>query len=167
MHRAFLLLGSNQHSPLHQLQIARELLSKEDLLILKCSSQIETLPYGLSDQPNFWNQVLLIETNLDPFTLLDVSLSIEKKMGRIRKEKWGPRIIDLDWLFYDSLILNTNKLILPHYDAINRWFIIHLICEIEPNLVHPVLKKTIKTIYEEKNFSSDYWNNQSSKYNTS
>jgi len=166
MHKAFLLLGSNQHSPLRQLRIARDLLSKENLLILKYSSQLETLPYGLSNQPNFWNQALLIETTLDPFALLEISLSIEKKMGRIRKEKWGPRIIDLDWLFYDTLILNTNTLVLPHYDAANRWFVIHLICEIEPNLVHPVLQKTIKAIYREKNFSLDYWNNQSSKYNT-
>lgn len=108
----------------------------------------------------------MIETYLDPFSLLEISTGIESKMGRIRKEKWGPRVIDLDWLFYDTLVLSTDWLVIPHYDAANRWFVMHLMCEIEPNTVHPVLKKTVKMIYEEKNFIQDYWNNQAFKYNT-
>lgn len=164
-HRAFLLLGSNQQSPLLQLHLARNHLEKH-FRILKYSSILETIAYGNINQPNFWNQVLWIETEFDPFQLLSIINSIEKMMGRIRQERWEPRIIDIDLIFYDSLILDTETLVIPHYDAANRWFIIHLIKEIAPETIHPVLKKTIQALYQEKNFFSNYLYNQTNKYNT-
>lgn len=165
-HNAFLLLGSNQQSPLLQLQIAKEYLAQCPLKIKKISSQLETIPYGFPNQANFWNQILWIETNLDPFQLLYVTLSIEKRMGRVRKEKWGPRTIDLDWLFIDQLILQDKELILPHYDAENRWFVIHLMMELNPEMNFPTLNKTIQTIYENKKYYLSYCYNQEKKYNS-
>ena len=164
MHKAFLLLGSNEQHPLLQLQIARDKLAKEALIIHAFSSQLETIPYGKVCQSNFWNQVLMINTEMDPFELLKISLRIETAMGRVRKEKWGPRIIDLDWLFYDQLVLHTDKLILPHYDVENRWFAIHLLCEIAPNVMHPILHKTLRTIYLENHYAQAYRNNQIIKH---
>ncbi len=159
-HNAYLLLGSNQQSPLLQLQNAKDHLTRYPLRVKKISSQLETLPYGLTDQANFWNQILWIETELNPFQLLQITLSIEKTMGRIRQEKWGPRIIDLDWLFYDQLVLNHEQLVIPHYDAENRWFVIHLMMELNPELVFPTLFKTIRTLYEEKKYYKFYCYNQ-------
>jgi len=91
--------------------------------------------------------VILIETDLDPFDLLNLLLNIEKEMGRERKIRWGPRNIDLDIIFYDDLVINTDNLKIPHPDAHNRTFVMGPLSEIDPDFVHPVLNKKVKDIY--------------------
>nr|WP_262370095.1 2-amino-4-hydroxy-6-hydroxymethyldihydropteridine diphosphokinase [Dictyoglomus thermophilum] len=117
------------------------------LRIIKKSSIIETEPYGFKEQGKFLNGVILIETDLDPFDLLNLLLNIEKEMGRERKIRWGPRNIDLDIIFYDDLVINTDNLKIPHPDAHNRTFVMGPLSEIDPDFVHPVLNKKVKDIY--------------------
>jgi len=86
---------------------------------------------------------------LSPHDLLGTLLNTEKEMGRVRKEKWGPRLIDLDLLFYDNLILNSQGLILPHPEIPNRRFVLTPLCDIAEDLLHPTLKKTVKDLLYE------------------
>ena len=91
----------------------------------------------VEDQPNFINCVSQIETNLSPHKLLKKLNSIEEKLGRVRHEKWGPRTIDLDIIFYNDLIINESDLIIPHPRAHLRRFVLEPICEIAPEFIHP------------------------------
>ncbi|MBC8525795.1 MAG: 2-amino-4-hydroxy-6-hydroxymethyldihydropteridine diphosphokinase [Candidatus Cloacimonetes bacterium] len=113
------------------------------------SSIINTKPMGKIDQPDFLNCVIKIKTELNPEQLLSKLLQIEKEMGRIRKEKLGPRIIDLDILFFNDEIIKTKELIIPHSEILNRKFVLYLIKEIAPQLEHPIMQKTIAELYAE------------------
>lgn len=115
--------------------------------VLKVSQIIETPPYGKTDQPNFLNCVVEIDTDLTPNELIVTLLEIEEKMGRIRKEKWGPRIIDLDILFYGNLIIHNEQLTVPHYDFENRMFFVQPMYELDKDFVHPLSNKMIKDIF--------------------
>ena len=144
---AYLCLGSNLSHPRAQLNKARKLLAVEPgTKVLRASSVRKSQPYGKSDQPCFWNQVLEIQTSLSPQELLKWLLAMENAMGRVRREKWGPRIIDLDILFYEDLVLQTSELILPHPDLHNRRFALRLLNELAPDLIHPVFKKSVATL---------------------
>jgi 2-amino-4-hydroxy-6-hydroxymethyldihydropteridine diphosphokinase len=110
----FLLLGSNQGDSRGNLSRAREAIQTLIGPIVTTSSFYRTAAWGKTNQPDFYNQVIQIDTVLEPHTLLDRILNIEYRLGRIRKEKWGPRIIDIDILFYHDKINNTADLILPH-----------------------------------------------------
>ncbi|MCX7942258.1 MAG: 2-amino-4-hydroxy-6-hydroxymethyldihydropteridine diphosphokinase [Dictyoglomaceae bacterium] len=147
MHKAFIGIGTNLGDKIKNIDEALNRLKDKGLNIIKISSIIETEPYGYKNQDNFLNAVCLIETDLSPFELLDLLLEVEKEMGRVRTIKWGPRIIDLDIIFYDDLIINHEKLIIPHPDAHNRIFVMEPLLEIEPNFLHPILKKTVREIY--------------------
>ena len=125
-------------------------ISKNDYIkITSKSSFYQTSPIGDIKQECFVNSVVKINTSLDPESLLSYLLGIETQMGRVRKEKWGPRIIDLDLLFYDSLILNKEALTIPHPELQKRNFVLIPLCEIAANLNHPTLKKSIKTLLQE------------------
>jgi 2-amino-4-hydroxy-6-hydroxymethyldihydropteridine diphosphokinase len=149
MHKAFIALGSNLGDKRKNIEIAIEKLKEKGINILKVSSIIETEPYGYKDQDSFLNAVCLVETSLDPFSLLRVLLNIEEEMGRKRIFKWGPRNIDLDIIFYDDLVIESEELIIPHPDAHNRTFVMGPISEIEPDFVHPVLKRKVIDIYND------------------
>jgi 2-amino-4-hydroxy-6-hydroxymethyldihydropteridine diphosphokinase len=149
MHKAFIALGSNLGDKRKNIEIAIEKLKEKGIKILKVSSIIETEPYGYKDQDSFLNAVCLVETSLDPFSLLRVLLNIEEEMGRKRIFKWGPRNIDLDIIFYDDLVIESEELIIPHPDAHNRTFVMGPISEIEPDFVHPVLKRKVIDIYND------------------
>jgi len=110
------------------------------------SAIYETAAWGLSNQPSFYNQALSIQTNLEPKALMEQLLAIETNMGRIRSIKLGPRLIDLDILLIDQLILNTETLILPHPLMEQRRFALLPLAEIAPNLMHPILQKTIQEL---------------------
>lgn len=100
--------------------------------------------------PNFINGVAKIETDLSPSELLVLLQKIETSMGRIRTgKKWEPRIIDLDILFYDDLILETLNLKIPHPELHKRMFVLEPICDIAPEVIHPILKKSVSKIKEE------------------
>lgn len=145
--KAFLGLGSNLGNRKNTILLAMEKLQNHPQIdILKKSSIIETKPYGNKNQPNFLNCVIKIETQLNPEHLLKVCNNIENDLGRVRAEKWGPRTIDIDILFIDDMIINTKNLTVPHSEVHLRKFVLDSLVEIEPDFIHPILKKTLKEI---------------------
>jgi len=115
--------------------------------ILSRSKIIETKPVGKIDQPNFLNAVIKISTELKAKELLYELLAIEQKMGRERIEKWGPRSIDLDILFYGNKVIRENDLKVPHPELLNRRFNLRLMKEIAPDFIHPELNKSMEALY--------------------
>jgi len=145
-------LGSNLGNPKQNLLLAIKKLQNISAIIVKnYSSIIKTKPVGYLEQPDFYNCVLEIETNYSAHDLLNILQQIEEEMGRKREIRWGPRIIDLDILFYGNKIIHTKDLTVPHQEILNRKFILKSLNEIAPNLVHPLVNKTIHCLYE--NFS--------------
>lgn len=145
----FLLLGSNQDDPRLQLAKARAEIILSAGSIKGISSVYKTAPWGIANQPEFYNQVISIETLKGPVELIKTIQSIEKNMGRKREEKWGPRIIDIDILFYEDKIINTEDLIIPHPGIPVRRFTLEPLNELAPDFIHPILGKTIAHILSE------------------
>lgn len=139
----FLLLGSNLGDREGYLQKAIELIETELGVVTQKSSIYETEAWGKTDEPNYLNQVARINTTLSARQALEKVLQIEAKMGRIREEKWGSRIIDIDILFYGQDIINEPGLIVPHPELHNRKFTLEPLNEMASDLQHPVLKKSI------------------------
>lgn len=137
----YLGIGTNLGNRQENIQKAIEHLEKLGNVI-KVSTVIETPAYGKTDQPDFLNCVVEIDTDFPPTVLMKKLLEIERTIGRIRTEKWGPRIIDLDILFYGNLVLSIFdtevNLEIPHYDFENRQFFILPMCDIAPCFIHPV-----------------------------
>ena len=146
MNTAFLLTGSNLGNREDQLEKARKLISGQCGIISRVSSLYETAPWGKTDQPAFLNQALLLQTEFDAPRLLRELLNVENSMGRIRHEKYGPRIIDIDILFFNDEIIKLPHLTVPHPEIQNRKFALVPMNEIAPGLVHPILNKTIKNL---------------------
>jgi 2-amino-4-hydroxy-6-hydroxymethyldihydropteridine diphosphokinase len=147
--RIFLLLGTNLGDRDGNLGQARQKVIDEAGKITGFSSIYKTAAWGNVDQPDFYNQVIEIETRLDPHQLLEKLLEIEKNMGRVRGEKWGPRMIDLDILFFDQQVINAPFLIVPHPGIPNRKFTLVPLEELTPAFQHPVSGKTVRTLLEE------------------
>ena len=141
----YLSLGSNLGDKKKNLSFARKQIIKNKITILKKSPIYETEPVGSITQPNFYNQVIKIKTELLPDELLEILLLIENEMGRIRKEKWGPRVIDIDILLYNDLIINQKHLKIPHPEMYKRNFVLIPLNDIEKNLIHPVFNKPLKS----------------------
>lgn len=151
-------LGSNLGNRQEKLD-AGILLIKQEVGSVVCQSSVyetaawlgedkDKLPIELREQAPFLNIALQINTLLEPTEALLVCLGIEDKLGRIRKQKWGPRHIDIDLIFYDNVIINRPKLILPHPWMQYRRFVLAPLTEIIPNWVHPVLKQTVKELFD-------------------
>ncbi len=132
-------LGNRRENCLH----AIELLQKKGIIVTKRSSLYETEPWGLKDQPRFLNMALEIETGLEPAALLRILKGVERELGREKSLKWAPRIIDLDILLFDNIILNEDNLKIPHPLMHKRDFVLRPLCEIAPNITHPVLRMSI------------------------
>ena len=132
------------------LEKANVLLEKKAGRLLALSKVVETPAWGKTDQPDFLNQVVKLETSLSPQELLNLNLGIEKQLGRNRVEKWGPRSIDIDILFYDNEIIDEPGLQIPHPWMHERLFVLEPMCEIAPDFVHPVLNKTIAVLLEKR-----------------
>ena len=145
----FLLLGSNQGNPPGMLAEAADRIEKETGRIVARSDVYRSAAWGMRDQPDFYNQVLQTESPLDADDLLKKLMAIERAMGRVRAEKWGPRIIDIDILFYGEQVINTSSLTVPHPGIADRKFTLLPLSRIAPDLVHPVLKKTVATLLRE------------------
>lgn len=146
----FIGLGSNLGNRKENIITALQKIGKlPKTAIIKSSSIINTKPVGITNQPDFLNCIVQIKTILDPEKLLLELLKIEREMGRIRKQKWGPRIIDLDILFFNNEIINTQDLTVPHPEILNRKFVLTSMKEIAPQFVHPIEKKIIKELYAE------------------
>jgi 2-amino-4-hydroxy-6-hydroxymethyldihydropteridine diphosphokinase len=139
----YLLLGSNLGDRLQHLQFGQREISRLVGQIVTTSSVYKTAAWGEVQQPDFYNQVISINTLLKPVALLDLILAIEKEAGRIREEKWGPRTLDIDILFYDDQVVSSNRLTIPHPEIQNRKFTLLPLDEIAHGLIHPVLKKTV------------------------
>ncbi|OEK06216.1 2-amino-4-hydroxy-6-hydroxymethyldihydropteridine diphosphokinase [Roseivirga misakiensis] len=140
MNSIYLLLGSNLGDRLANLRRVCELLIVERIAIRKESSIYETAAWGVEDQPTFLNQVVEIETSRTPERLLALTQAIELEMGRKRVTKWGERLIDIDILYCEEVILNKPELIIPHPEIQNRRFTLVPMVEIAPDFEHPVLK---------------------------
>ena len=141
-HIIYLSLGSNLGDRLFNLRTAISLLPP-NIKPLAQSSIYETAPWGYTDQPNFLNLVIKANTALDPQSLLTFINDIEVSMGRQETFRFGPRLIDLDILFYDDLVLDLPELTIPHPRLTERAFVLVPLVEIAPDLLHPVLGKTI------------------------
>jgi 2-amino-4-hydroxy-6-hydroxymethyldihydropteridine diphosphokinase len=149
MNAVYLLIGGNTGDRPQYLQSAVEAIEKQCGKIKKKSSIYETAAWGNENQNSFLNLALEVSTELSPYELLDCILQIEENMGRIRKEKYGPRIIDIDILLFNDEIIDTRNLKIPHPELPNRRFALQCLSEIAPDKKHPVLHKTIAQILKE------------------
>jgi len=149
MHKAYLLIGGNLGNRKQHLDTAIEHIGAACGNIVAQSSLYETAAWGLKDQPYFLNQVLVLETNMQPEVLMQQLLSIEATMGRVRTVKLGPRIIDIDILLMDDCIIHTSLLTLPHPQLPNRKFALMPLAEVAPTLLHPAANKTIQQLLKE------------------
>ncbi len=146
MNTAYLLTGSNMGNRQEYLEKAKELLAGQCGYISKTSSIYETAAWGNTHQPAFLNQVIQLSTALSARQLMRRILKVEKQLGRVRNEKYGPRVIDIDILLFDDEIHNYALLKLPHPEMPNRRFALLPLAEIAPGIIHPVLQKTISQL---------------------
>ena len=144
----FIGIGSNIGNKEENIRSSIKLMKKK-CRILKTSSLYETEPVGYKEQDWFLNCAIEAETKIEPLELLEFLKSIEKNIGRVKEIKNGPRIIDMDILFYDDKIINESELIIPHPRLHERLFVLEPLKEIAPELVHPVFGKSIGEIYSE------------------
>ena len=134
----FLLLGSNVGDRTQNLKSARKLIDQKAGPVLFESSIYETAPWGKTDQAAFLNQALQIESDLSPMDLLQMLKAIEKEVGRTETERWGPRVIDIDILFYGTEIVDLPDLKVPHPYLAERQFALAPLAELNPDFVHPI-----------------------------
>jgi|UniRef100_A0A7C3ZCB3 2-amino-4-hydroxy-6-hydroxymethyldihydropteridine diphosphokinase len=146
---AYIGLGANAGEPRRQVEEAlARLAATEEMELVKVSSFYLNPPVGPPDQPWYVNAVIQVRTRLAPEELLRVLQRVEKDMGRVRRERWGPRIIDLDLLLYDGVILSGPDLCLPHPEMHHRAFVLVPLAEIAPQAWHPTLEQTAAELLE-------------------
>lgn len=145
---AYIALGSNLGEKQKNLEQALDRLQKDGVRVLAVSPWLTTAPYGVTDQPDFLNGAAKVEWDGDAESLLHTLLGVEQEMGRQRKRHWGERNIDLDLLLFGDQVLHTDDLVLPHPDMANRNFVLEPLCAVGPDVVHPVLKKTIRELWQ-------------------
>ena len=149
MNDVFLLLGSNLGDRQAYLQQAIKHIDREIAPVITRSSVYETQSWGKTDEPDYLNQVIQLKTDIPAKEILHKILNIEKMMGRKREIKWGSRIIDIDILFYNDLVLDTPGLVIPHPFLQERRFTLIPLAEIAPAYVHPKLHKTVTELLED------------------
>ena len=143
MNKLYLLFGSNLGNSKAQLTKARQHIEKLIGPVTRQSSLYATAAWGNTKQPDFLNQVIIVETELTAVQTMQTILKIEKMMGRIRTIKNAPRIIDIDILFFNNEIIDQKDLIIPHPQIQNRRFVLIPLNELAPNFNHPVLGLSI------------------------
>ena len=117
--------------------------------VLESSPVYETLPWGVTDQPAFLNMVIKAETHSEPLELMKHLKLLETRLGRLPSIRYGPRLIDIDLLFYDDLILNTAELTIPHPNLHERAFVLVPLSDLAPEFIHPVTGKTVRQLLAE------------------
>lgn len=145
----YISLGTNLGDKKSNLSSAKTKLEAAGQQILNESAIYQTAPWGKTDQPDFFNQVIKIQSFLEARELMDLLLEIEFTMGRKREEKFGPRIIDLDLLIFGDKVVDESQLQIPHLAMASRRFILKPLAEIAASLVHPVSGKTIRQMLKE------------------
>lgn len=144
MKTVYLLTGSNVGNRLSYLkQAVWHLKQHESIELSELSAIFETAAWGKTDQASFYNQALQLQTDLLAEDLLDLVLRIEKELGRERKKRWGPRVIDIDIIFYGMEIVNKRDLKIPHPRMQDRRFVLAPLADISREIMHPVLQKNI------------------------
>lgn len=144
MAEIFLGLGSNLPERLENLKKALKRLKKREIALISVSRVYETEPFGYAEQPKFYNIAIRALTSLEPAELLLELKQIEKKMGREAAVKWGPRIIDIDILLYNDIILKTDELNIPHSGILERYFVLMPLSELCPEKTIPGTQMTVK-----------------------
>ena len=133
---AYLGLGSNLGGREANMRQALKLMESDaKVAVVAASSLYETRPVGVEDQPDFLNAVVELRTSLDPWELLSLCLDVEKRLGRKRTIRWGPRVIDIDILLYEGVEIADNKLSIPHPRMLERGFVMIPLAEIAPDLL--------------------------------
>lgn len=146
-HTVYLSLGTNMGDKKKNLLEAIGKIGKlENTKVTSQSTILETEPFGYTEQDMFLNACIEIKTLFTPQELLEKLLNIELEMGRVRTIKWGPRIIDIDILFFDDEIIQDKNLAVPHPWISERMFVLEPLCEIAPNLIHPLERKPVATL---------------------
>ncbi|RDU23877.1 2-amino-4-hydroxy-6-hydroxymethyldihydropteridine diphosphokinase [Anaerosacchariphilus polymeriproducens] len=149
-HIVYVALGSNIGDKETYIRNAIQSIKEHPLCKdIRVSQLIETDPYGVTEQDNFLNGVLEVKTLLSPEKLLKFLQTLEEEAQRVRMIHWGPRTLDLDIIFYDQIIYESENLIIPHPDMQNRTFVLQPLSELSVGQRHPVLNKTVKQILDE------------------
>lgn len=147
--KLILSAGSNAGDSLNHLNSAVAMLNETGIVkVLSTSSVYRTDPWGKTDQNAFYNIAILAECTVDVGELMRIILNTEEKLGRIRIEKWGPRIIDIDIIMFGDVIVNTDFVIVPHPHFRERLFVLKPASEIAPDFLDPVTGKTIKELLD-------------------
>ncbi|MBI5816458.1 MAG: 2-amino-4-hydroxy-6-hydroxymethyldihydropteridine diphosphokinase [Nitrospinae bacterium] len=147
--RVYLSIGSNMGDRLGNLRKAGESIEALPGVTLEAAGRIyETAPLGGPEQEWFYNTAVAVETGAAPADLLRMTRKIEADMGRVRGVKWGPRVIDIDIIFYGNETVDTPELVIPHPMAAQRRFVLLPVADIDPGFVHPVLGKTVAALLE-------------------
>ena len=142
MNTVYLLLGSNMGDSEQLLIVAINMIEKNIGKLTTSSVIYKTAAWGKEDQPDFLNQIIIVSSLLSSSTLLKEIFIIEKEMGRVRTTKNAARVIDIDMLFFNDEIIQTENLTVPHKQIQNRKFVLVPLAEIAPDFIHPVLKKS-------------------------
>lgn len=148
MNHAYLITGGNIGDPAQQLAFAAKLIEERCGRIIDRSALYETAPWGKTDQENFLNQALVVETSLNARDLLNEILYIEHLMGRDRTEKYGPRKIDIDIIFFNHQVINQVGLVVPHPEMSNRRFVLEPLNEVIPAYIHPIYYRTVTELLQ-------------------
>lgn len=146
MNKIYILLGANLGDPIAQLAKASILLQEKIGTVITQSSIYESKGWGVEDQPLFYNQAMIIQTDLDKQECLRICQEIEIELGRVRLVKWGARFIDIDIIYFNEEVYESEDLSIPHPLIQFRNFVLIPLCEIAEDYLHPVLLKTTKQL---------------------
>lgn len=146
-HITYIHLGSNQGNKFDNLETAIAHIQKRIGEVTQKSSLYTTAAWGKTNQPDFINQAIEVKTFLSPINMMETLLMIENEMGRLRKVRWGKRKIDLDLIFYDDCIIESDILIIPHPRMHIRNFVLIPLKELIPDYSHPIFKQSIRELY--------------------
>lgn len=149
MAKAYILIGGNLNDRKFYISSAIRLIQDLAGTVIEKSSLYETAPWGFEDENKFLNQVLAVETNLEPADLFQTIVSIENQLGRVRNgSQFSSRTIDIDILFYENRVVLTKSLTIPHPRIKERRFVLEPMCELNPQFLHPLEKITMKELLD-------------------